>query len=150
MEARTNCQHNCMACLATLIVLASLLVFTGCGKKGIPKYGLSGQVTYDGKPVPKGYLRFAPDKKKGNSGPGSSATINDGHYETMNDRGTVAGPHIVSVTGTDGIAYKTETGVMIPIGRPLFPEFKISIDIPKEAEGVHDFDIPVFKKKRKR
>lgn len=148
MEARTNCQHNCITCLVAVIVLANLLVFTGCGNEGIPKYGLSGQVTYDGKPVPKGYLRFAPDKKKGNSGPGSSATIIDGHYETMTDRGTVAGPHIVSILGTDGISYKTDDGVLIPIGRPLFPEFKASIDIPKEAGAVHDFDIPVVKKKR--
>ncbi len=150
MEAQSRRQHKCWICLTSVMVMASLLAFAGCGKEGIPRYGLSGQVTYDGNPVPKGYLRFAPDKKNGNSGPGSSATINDGHYETMTDRGTVAGPHIVTITGTDGIAYKTETGVLVPIGRSLFPEYKENIDIPKEAGAVHDFAIPAMKKNRKR
>jgi hypothetical protein len=151
MDANYSYQHMGLARSATAMVLVSLFVCTGCGgKKGVERYDLSGQVKYDGKIVPKGYLRFVPDKKQGNRGPGSSATIIDGQYKTMPGQGTVGGPHVVTIVGTDGVAYKTKTGLYIPIGRSLFPEIEKSIDIPKESGAVHDFDLTAVRKKKRR
>lgn len=121
---------------------AVALLLVGCGgQPGVQRYSVSGEVRFDGKPVPNGYLRFSPDKSKGNKGPGASASIVDGRYETMPNRGTVGGPHKVIITGADGVPYKTKSGNMIPIGRPLFPEIEQDVDLPKEDGHVQDFDL---------
>ena len=64
-------------------VVAAAIVCAGCGDDGAARYDMTGAVTFDGKPVPKGYVRFAPDKDAGASGPGASATILDGVYKTL-------------------------------------------------------------------
>ncbi len=129
-----------------MVVMAGGLLpgLAGCGgQSGVARYDFSGTVLYDGKPVPSGYLQFAPDRKQGNRGPGTSATIKDGHYQTVAKLGIVGGPHVVTITGTDGVPYKTQ-GVLIPIGRPLFPEYEVRVDFPKES-GTYDFEVPVPK-----
>ncbi|MEO2047965.1 MAG: hypothetical protein ABGX16_15505 [Pirellulales bacterium] len=132
--------------LTSLCLLAGMFALAGCGgDQGIARYELSGQIKFDGKSVPMGYIRFIPDKKQGNQGPGTSATILDGHYKTIQDLGTVGGPHIAKIVGTDGIPYKTPGGVPIPIGRPLFPEIVENIDLPNESGAVHDFDLTSVK-----
>lgn len=121
-----------------------LFGLVGCGGGGgIARYDLAGEVRYDGKPVPQGYLQFAPDRKQGNTGPGTSATIKEGRYQTIGELGIIGGPHVVKITGTDGIPYKTEEGLKIPIGRAIFPEYEVRVDFPKEA-STHDFEVPAL------
>jgi hypothetical protein len=115
---------------------------TGCGPKSTAeRYDLTGAVTFRGQPVPKGYLILQPDKAKGNGGPGSKAGVFDGRYETMAGLGHVGGPHIVSIAGHDGIPFDQGDGVMNPVGKPLFPTFKVEVDLPKES-GTYDFVVP--------
>jgi hypothetical protein len=124
-------------------ILGVLSSLAGCGGSGeIARYDLSGEILFDGKPVPQGYLQFAPDRKQGNSGPGTSATIMDGRYQTVEGLGIIGGPHIVKITGTDGIPYKTEDGLKIPIGRKIFPEYEVRVDFPRES-STHTFEVPV-------
>ena len=123
-----------------LALFVVLLGCVGCGSDGTARYELAGKITFGGQPVPKGYLRFAPDKEAGNSGPGASATIIDGSYTTLAGQGTVGGPHVVKIVGTDGVPYKNE-GITIPVGRPLFPEYEVRVDLPKQS-GTHDFEVP--------
>jgi hypothetical protein len=124
------------AVMAAIAVLA-----TGCGPKGVERYDLTGAVAFRGQPVPKGYMIFQPDTAKGNRGPGSKAGVFDGRYETMAGQGHVGGPHIVSIVGTDGIAFDQGDGIMNPMGKPLFPEYKVEVDLPKES-GTFDFEVP--------
>jgi hypothetical protein len=125
------------------ILASSLPVLTGCGESDrIPRYDLSGDITYDGKPVPGGYISFRPDGKKGNRGPGASAVITDGRYETGSGEGTVGGPHIAVIHGTDGVPYNTEDGYHIPVGRPLFPKYTMRIDLPKDKATTHVLKVP--------
>ena len=51
-----------------MALTAALLVGTsGCGLgDGLPRYRVSGTVTYDGKLVPKGFITFTPDTSRGN------------------------------------------------------------------------------------
>lgn len=122
------------------LALTGLLILAGCGgKQGLERYSISGTVTFDGKNVPNGYLRFIPDKKQGNKGPGCSAAIIDGQFKTLAGQGTIGGPHLVKISGADGISYETENGDVIAGGRPLFPEYTESLDLPKKAATVHDF-----------
>lgn len=127
------------------LALAALSLLGGCGKQGPGRYELSGKVTFQGQPVPKGYMLFAPDHDKGNNGPGAKAGIMNGSYSMMPGQGMVGGPHIVTIVGTDGVPFDQGGGIMNPMGKPLFPEFKASFDLPKES-GTFDFNVPSGKK----
>src|SRR5262249_41814191 len=83
--------------LLILIVCATLL---GCSSEAEPtRYRVSGEITFDGKPVPHGEVLFTPDSGKGNSGPQGIAIIKDGKYDTAGSRapGVAGGPTIVHV-----------------------------------------------------
>ena len=128
------------------IVAAAVAICTsaGCDKKGVDRFDLKGKVRFRGQPVPRGYLLFAPDGGKGNSGPGAKAGIAGGNYETLAGQGTVGGPHVVTIFGADGIPYKMEDGNTNPIGKPLFPTYKANVELPKES-GTYDFEVPAGK-----
>ena len=127
--------------------MPALALLAGCGgQSGPPRFDLSGTVTYDGKPVPAGYIVFEPETAAGNSGPGSQADIRDGKYSTLPGRGTIGGPHLVRIFGFDGIPYQPDEDVegppmLNPMGRPLFGNVSIAVDLPKET-AVHHFMIP--------
>ena len=118
----------------------------GCGKAtGPARYDLKGSITYAGKPVAAGYILFAPDKSKGNDGPGAAAEIKDGVYHTRPKEGTIGGPHVATISGFDGKPSGVGPGVN-PMGKPLFPSVQISMDLPKEA-ATHDIAIPTTPEK---
>ncbi|MCS7238778.1 MAG: DUF1416 domain-containing protein [Thermoguttaceae bacterium] len=77
------------------VILAQL---TGCGGKegGVT---VSGKVTFDGKPVPQGYVTLAPADGKG---PSAGGEIRDGQFTI---RGVLPGEKIVSVTGGEPIQH---------------------------------------------
>jgi hypothetical protein len=126
--------------VVALLVVTALTV-AGCGKQGATRYDLTGKATFQGQPIPKGYMIFAPDRDNGNSGPGSHAGILNGRYETIPGRGVIGGPHVVSIVGTDGVPFDQGDGVMNPMGRPLFPEYQARADLPKQS-STYDFDVP--------
>jgi hypothetical protein len=72
--------------LAALALLAALAA--GCGR---PSANLSGEVTYDGRPVESGTITFLPADGKG---PTAGATVTDGRYAV---RRVVPGPKTVTV-----------------------------------------------------
>ena len=116
--------------------MLGLAASSGCGgPKGPARFDMSGTVTYDGKPVPVGYLNFKPDK--GNSGPGTHANIESGQYRTPSDQGSVGGPHVVTINGFDGVAQGTN-----PLGTRLFAPVQVKVDLPKQS-GTHDFVVPL-------
>lgn len=115
-----------------------LMLVAGCSKppSGPVRFPVSGKITFDGQPVPRGTIAFEPDTKAGNSGPGGYATIIDGVFSTHARMGAVAGPQIVRIAGFDG---KT-TAEMID-GKPLFSEYNTNADVPEKAATI-DFDVP--------
>ena len=122
-----------------LLLAAALAVSltVGCGGPGGPaRYDVEGQVTYGDQPVPAGRVVFEPDPAKGNKGPASYAEINDGSYATESGKGTVGGPHVVRILGTDGVANEESPG-----GNMLFSPFQTTADLPKEA-ATQDFEVP--------
>lgn len=123
------------------IVLAAILpmcvVLVGCETKA-DRFDLSGNVTYGGKPVPAGYLVIKPDVAAGNKGPGAAATINDGRYQTRAGRGTIGGPHIVTIVGFDGKEYTMEGGIANPMGKQIF-KVDVKANLPKE-NATHDLN----------
>ena len=125
-----------------LQLAAVLSLMAGCGgAKDPPRFDISGKVTYGGAPVPRGLAIFAPDKVKDNDGPWASAAIVDGNYKTLPGKGTIGGPHVVTIDGFDGIPSKEK----VPrrrdaMGKHLF-RVQLNVNLPREA-ATHDFVIP--------
>lgn len=115
-------------------------LFSGCGPGGAPQHNVAGTVTFDGQPVPRGSIRFLPDTEKGNTGPGGAAEITNGAFDTAKaGSGTVGGRHIVIIDGFDGNAQPENE---LPIGKPLFTEFRTNVDLPKQDATGQDFTVP--------
>jgi len=113
----------------------------GCGSDGPQRYRLQGLVTYEGKPVPAGTIIFEPDASQKNDGPQGLATIHDGVFDSSRGgKGTVGGPHRITILGCDGASI-SETS---PQGKPLFEPSLTTAELPKK-NGKLDFDIPSSK-----
>jgi hypothetical protein len=99
---------------------------------------VSGTVTYDGKPIPKGLIFFDPDASKGTDGRQGFANIIHGKYDTAeNGQGVRGGAYHVRVNGFDGIEANEA-----PFGQALFPEYTGAADLPK-ADSTYDLDVPM-------
>jgi len=122
-----------------LAVVSALLLAAGCGPAGPRRHDVSGEVTFRGRPVPVGVIRFLPDTQQGNAGPAGFAAIENGRYDTAaSGRGTVGGPHEVVISGFDG---KADPAAELMQGAPLFPDYRESVELP-EAPATLDFQVP--------
>jgi hypothetical protein len=124
--------------LTAFLAAGALFAESGCRSEGPGRYPVSGEVTYQGEPVPAGTILFAPDTSKGNDGPGTFVEFTDGHYQTPRGKGTVGGPHRVYIVGYTGTPDPSGES---PRGLPLFPEYVTEADLPRE-EATVDFEIP--------
>jgi hypothetical protein len=114
----------------TILILMCLVA--GClSDPGPKRYRVSGEITFDGKPVPDGEILFTPDSGKGNSGPQGVAIIKDGRYDTSGTRapGVAGGPTVVQVAALSD-----------PTGK-LLCEYQFTIDLPK-SDTTHRIEIP--------
>lgn len=140
-KAFTARPARCKTLGGVLCLLAMFCVIAaGCGPgvdPGPERFDLSGTVTFKGAPLPAGKITFTPDTEKGNKGPAGFATIENGRYDTSGaGKGTVGGPHIVSIEGYDG--QKTDTK---PFGTPIFAPHSETTDLPKETT-TKGFEVP--------
>ncbi|HBO43340.1 MAG TPA: hypothetical protein DD670_05285 [Planctomycetaceae bacterium] len=120
------------------ILACGLTPLAGCGGDKAERYSLTGQVTYQGKPVPAGHLVFEPDASKGNQGPQGFANIENGRYATDQfGRGAVSGPLVVQITAFMDPSQRDEDE---PSDEGSLT-YTTHIDLPKEASSF-DFDIP--------
>jgi hypothetical protein len=117
-------------------MLVGLALLTGCGEAEEQLYDVSGTVTHQGKPIPKGLIFFDPDGSKGTGGGQGFANILDGKYNTAEDgHGVRGGAYEVRVNGFDG-----KEANEAPFGQPLFPEYRTTKELPKE-NSTYDLDI---------
>jgi hypothetical protein len=89
---------------AAFLALAAL----GCGSGGPERFGLGGQVIFDGQPIPEGDIAFRP--AAGTKGPSVAGLIVNGAYSIPADKGPVAGSYAVTITAErkTGRQVKTE------------------------------------------
>ena len=117
----------------------------GCGSDAPETYHVSGNVTFDGKPVPAGLIRFTPDSSKSNSGPAGYARIADGRFDTSAEggKGHVGGPMIVQIDGSssDPGEIPTDESGIEPDIKVLFSTWQTTADLPKE-DATQDFEVP--------
>jgi hypothetical protein len=122
-----------------LVLSAAVIAQTGCRNLGVRVYHVSGTVTFQGRPVPTGRVGFFPDATAGNRGPAGFAPIRNGAYDTRDGgRGTVGGPHCVTIWGGDG---QMQVDGESLFGRPLFQEYSKVVELP-QGDATVDFDVP--------
>lgn len=124
----------------SLTVAAFSISLLGCGgeaEDAPERYQISGTVTYDGQPIPKGIIKFTPDAGKGNTGPQGKARIVDGEYSTAEEggAGVVGGPYKITVQGYDGNA---DPDKELPLGEPLFKEHRIDKELPSIRDDLEE------------
>jgi hypothetical protein len=105
-----------LRCTSLLIFGLAISMLFGCGRTStLEMVGVGGSVTYQGKPIPEGEIRFMP--QEGTKGPVSTAIIQDGRYEVKARGGVPAGAHRVEIR-----AFRTLTS-------------KAAMDLPGAAPG---------------
>jgi hypothetical protein len=128
-----------MRLFAGCALLAAIFAL-GCGNSE-SLYDVTGTVSFNDKPVPKGLIFFDPDPVKGTPGTQGFANIVDGKYSTRDQgKGIRGGAYIVRVAGFNGI-----TGDEAPFGQPLFPEHTEPRDLEKKHSQL-DIAVPARKK----
>jgi len=128
--------------LMWIVCILPVALIAGCGS-GERTYRLHGQVTYQGRPVPQGYIVFEPDSARGNSGAAARSKIEDGRYDTRGaqGRGAIGGPHIIRIVGLDGKIAQATSMEEESLPRPLFPPYTFSQELPTK-DSVLNFDVP--------
>ncbi len=117
------------------LLLACLVA--GCGSSDSGVHHLSGKVTFNGQPVPKGRILFLPNATLGGSGQGCFAEINDGVYDTRaSGAPTPEGATTVRIEGFDG-----KTSASNSVGKPLFLGYEVKLESLR-AGVTQDFDVP--------
>lgn len=122
------------------LTVAGLIAAVGCGGSDPNRNSVSGTVSFKGQPVPSGTIYFEPDTAAGGSGPQGIAIIQDGKYATATDKGVGTGTYKVRIVGLDGVP-ATMAGEELPDGKPLFPPYETTVDMPGESFA-KDFDVP--------
>lgn len=121
-----------MCLLRGLLSGSFLLIVVGCSSSDTAvRFRVSGEVKYDGKPVPHGEVLFTPDGSKKNEGVQGIATIKAGRFDTKGSRapGVSGGPTVVRVTALSDASGK------------LLTEHEFTIDLPK-SDSEQNIDIP--------
>src|SRR5262245_32799719 len=117
---------------------AGLLAFLlGCGPSGPKLHEISGQVTYAGRPVKAGIIRFEPAGETMDPRTAPETFIRDGRYELPREKGVAGGSYKVYINAFDGIP-----GPESPHGTPLFRStYAVKVDLPTEPT-TKNIDIP--------
>jgi len=131
------CEQGQRRWIAALLMVVAAL--SGCGPRGLQRFQLEGKVTFDGKPVPSGTIRFEPDSTKGNRGPVGYTAIKDGRYTTAMEgsKGSLKGPIVAFLTGGPAPDPKVEFPKM------WFIDYRTTLTVePKSGVTTFDFDVP--------
>ena len=124
-------------CAIAVAVITGGVLACGCNRKaGMPRYPVTGTVTYSGKPLLAGRIAFEPDTQKGNKGPAAYGDISAGRYQTYDTAVVVGGPHRVVIEG-----YSGTTALQTRRMSPLFPPHITTVDLPLQKTAVN-FDVP--------
>lgn len=129
--------------LCSVVAIIGLVCLGGCGSgdTGPTRYRLTGNVTFNGKPVKNGAVQLNP--KTGEFG-GGGAAIEDGWYDTAGGgtRGHLGGLHTVRVTSDMGQEYDENW-------EPAFPPYEFEQDLPRSSSTL-DIEVPARANRKKR
>lgn len=129
VESRCSCLP-----FASVVAIALIgMTISGCQKSdGLTP--VSGRVTWKGNPVPMGNVSIEPDASQGNKGPQCRSSIIKGIFTSRPEFGSVSGPVIVDVEGSE---QRSESEFPLP----LFPRYTFKTEIPK-GKATLDIVVP--------
>jgi hypothetical protein len=145
-----------LAGLTAAFGLAAALVPLGCGRPGPARQVVQGTVTFAGRPVPAGVIRFEPALALGNLAPMGEAVIRDGVYRTEPGRSPARGAYLARLVGGDGVAAAVSPAAQSdpdaarilaaaaaarPLGREWFRDHVVEVEITGDGRPL-DIDVP--------
>ena len=110
-------------------------MLAGCSRgPSLERFPVAGTVTYDGRPVPRGSVWFAPTAAVGTIAAADFAVIENGSYRTPPDTSPGKGLYKVRIIGRDGTPpTEKDRGEMMPgqkfLGQPVFPEYSTTMEL---------------------
>ncbi|MSR31010.1 MAG: hypothetical protein EXR99_05830 [Gemmataceae bacterium] len=122
---------------ARIGALFFIMILAGCGG-GEALYDVTGIITHEGKPIPKGLIFFDPDPTAKTPGSQGFANIENGKYNTATagkGRGIKGGKYLIRIGGFDG-----KEAPEAPFGKYLFPEHQLTQDLPAKNQ-TFDYDV---------
>jgi len=139
------------------ILFAGITMFVaiGCGGSNemeFTKSQVQGTVSYQGKPLESGKIRFIPDGEVINgqvAGKAVFADIKDGKYSLSTEQGATVGKNRIEIKSYRGTGRmmvtsagdgKKEEEIVQFIPKNYNTQSTLSVEI-KEGENVHDFDL---------
>ena len=126
-----------------MLVIALAVFPAGCGERGTQRIRVTGQVTFEGKPLPFGNITFEPDTAKGNRGPQGYARIQDGKYDTdLAGSGPNPGAQSVFIEGYPELGTSADNR-----STRLVCSYRTTVDLPHE-DAKKDFNVPATSARR--
>ena len=130
------------------IIVLAIAVLAGCGRSGPERVVLSGTVTYDGKPIEEGQIRFLP--VKGTKGPMCGTPIVEGKYTADHKGGIPFGNHTIQIDGYHNTGLKAAKGELngggligeqyVPWKHNRYSELTITVE-PGSGTLTKNFDL---------
>ncbi len=126
-------------------VVAGLSSFGCSSSDDLSRVLVSGSVTYDGKAVEKGQIRFIP--QDGSRGPITITSIDQGRYSTDATGGVPVGSHRVEIKGYDAHEYETApSGPGSPPVKQRLPEkynlqSELTVSLQEDSDERLDFNL---------
>lgn len=111
---------HCRKSIKCVVSAAIVGLLAGCG--GLYDAGVSGLVTLDGNPLPRGTVAFNPQTP----GPPSYGQIDSsGHYTVMTGReeGLPSGSYVLTVVANEPPTVEGKDGGPPPAGKPITPRW---------------------------
>lgn len=115
--------------LAILGVLLAVVAVVGYLRRDPRRHLIAGEVTYEGKPVKIGTIRFTSESRNGTPSPMVEGEIREGKYVVRPAHGSHGGTYRVQVSGFTGVPKKNGSATD-PKGDPLFPEVMRTALVP--------------------
>lgn len=139
-----------------------MLSAAGCSRSGstLPRAAVSGVVTIDGRPLPRGMVRFIPTDDA--RGPKTAVPVTVGLFSVDAEHGPVVGRHRIEIESTDdgGIAFDDETALQqlkarsasAPRVLRVPPEFNVRsrLTVSVTDAGSNEFQFAITTEARRR
>ncbi len=90
-----RCACGRLRCASCILLLLAVACCGGCGNRGPERVIVSGTVSFNGKPLSQGFIRFVPFPA--NPGPTTAAVITEGKYKADARGGVPVGTHNVRI-----------------------------------------------------
>ena len=120
-----------------LVLVPALALAGGCG--GIKRAPVRGKVTYEGKPIEDGEIRFIPQRM--DIGPVSGSSIKNGSYECSGPKGGVMpGKCKVEITAFRPLKRKPDPNIPFE-QKEQYLEKTMDYDVPDAGPVEKNFDL---------